>query len=238
MKKLRNYTLTIDLLKHYCVAALKNASQLLEEATLLEINGHYARTYFLAVAAIEETGKANLAFDAQCRNLKESAVVNKIKKSFENHSSKINAAFMPWLKNNANNANSMEKALELMVHLKLGREPSMYTDVSEDEVTVQSPENIIRPIAAKDCVRLACDFHKYSSWHITNNKPIRTTRTQDELFAIKSATFNQMLNNIDFWEFYTDSLKNGLNKFEDTVMTYYNQFFKKQSKYKSKHDDM
>jgi len=73
-QKNRNYTLTPELLQQYHEAALANARALLEEAALLLRYGHHARAYFLAVATIEETGKAVQAFDSMGRNLKDSAV--------------------------------------------------------------------------------------------------------------------------------------------------------------------
>jgi len=67
--------LTPELLREYSGAALDNASELLAEATLLLQHGHRARSYFLAVASIEETGKALMAFDGQGRNLADPVVV-------------------------------------------------------------------------------------------------------------------------------------------------------------------
>ena len=61
--------MTADLLRAYSEAALRNADELLVEASLLRDHGHMARAYFLAVACIEEAGKALHAFDAQNRNL-------------------------------------------------------------------------------------------------------------------------------------------------------------------------
>ena len=74
-------SLTPALLRAYSAAALQNASELLEEALLLRDNGHMARAYFLAVACIEETGKALQAFDAQNRNMSDPAVCTKLKDS-------------------------------------------------------------------------------------------------------------------------------------------------------------
>ena len=50
--------LTPQLLRDYSLAALANASELVAEALVLYKHGHFARAYFLAVASIEETGKA------------------------------------------------------------------------------------------------------------------------------------------------------------------------------------
>jgi len=80
------FKFTVDLLREYSAAALHNANELLREASLLCTNGHAARAYFLAVASIEETGKALQAFDAQGRNLADSAVSAKLRRSMEDHS--------------------------------------------------------------------------------------------------------------------------------------------------------
>lgn len=85
----KNFRFTPEVLREYSEAALKNASELVEEASLLYAHGHVARAYFLAVASIEETGKALLAFDAQGRNLADSAVTSKLKRAMEDHSQKI-----------------------------------------------------------------------------------------------------------------------------------------------------
>jgi AbiV family abortive infection protein len=155
MRKFRDYELTIQLLQKYSAASIQNASELLDEASLLATNGHKARAYFLAIASIEETGKAQISFDAQGRKLNDSAVASKVRKSFEDHSTKITAAFTPWLLASSDVEKSAKVAIQLMVDLKFGREPSMYTDVHEDGVSVQSPSVVIRPKAAEDCVRLA-----------------------------------------------------------------------------------
>lgn len=210
---------------------MQNASELGEEAALLEANGHQARAYFLAVASIEETGKAQLAFDAQGRKLTDSAVASKVRKSFENHSSKITAAFAPWLLASSNVASSAKAAIQLMVDLKFGREPSMYTDVQQDGVTVQSPSGVVRAKAGQDCVRLARDCLTHARRHVEGTEPVTTTPAQDEFFAMKSGVTREMLNTEDFWEFHIDRLKAGSTRLENTVVAYHKQYFQKQAKY-------
>ncbi|MDQ3565341.1 MAG: AbiV family abortive infection protein [Pseudomonadota bacterium] len=229
--------LTVDLLQRYSLAALQNAAELLEEAALLEAQGHQARAYFLAVASIEETGKAHLAFDARSRDLANSAVASKVRKSFEDHSSKITAAFTPWLLASSDIASSAKAAVQLMVHLKIGREPSMYTDVGEDGVTVQSPSTAVRPYAARDCIRLARDCHAHARRHIETKERTKTTRAQDQFFAMKPSVARQMLNTEDFWQFHIDRLKAGHNKFEESVILYHGQYYQRQVKYNLKPPD-
>ena len=54
------FRFTVELLREYSVASLNNAEELIEEASLLYERNHIARAYFLAVASIEEIGKALL----------------------------------------------------------------------------------------------------------------------------------------------------------------------------------
>jgi len=60
-----SFRFSLDTLKNYSEAALRNSEALLEEARLLLQNEHFARAYFLAVSSIEETGKAAQTFAAQ-----------------------------------------------------------------------------------------------------------------------------------------------------------------------------
>ena len=101
MGSLHTPKLTPALLRDYSTAALNNAGELLEEASLLQKAGHMARAYFLAVACIEETGKALQAFDAQNRNMSDPAVCTKLKAGMEQHAQKINYALSLWALNSA-----------------------------------------------------------------------------------------------------------------------------------------
>lgn len=78
MIKVRKYKLTVPLLTSYHKTAIENAKELLEESKFLLSKGYNARAYFIATIAIEESGKAYLAFDAMGRNLNDGAVCNKL----------------------------------------------------------------------------------------------------------------------------------------------------------------
>ena len=233
MQKVRAYALNTALLQRYSRAALDNAVELLAEASLLEANGHQARAYFLAVASIEEMGKASLAFEAQGRNLSDPAVAAKLRKSFEDHSSKITAAFMPWLLACTDVASSVKNAIRLMVDLKFGREPSMYVDVGEDGVSVHSPSFAVRTNAASDCVRLARDCLAHVQRHIATRTPTKASAAQDRFFAMKGSVTRQMMNTEDFWEFHIDRLKAGHGELEVSVTTYHDTYFSKRATYKN-----
>jgi AbiV family abortive infection protein len=180
------FKFTVELLKNYSTAALQNAAELLEEATLLSENGHAARTYFLAVASIEETGKALQAFDAQGRNLADSAVTARLRRSMEDHSQKITSAFTAILLSSPDVRKAVMPIVEVMIHLKRGREPSMYTDIRYSKSTVQMPSAMVRDVAAKDCIRLARDCLRHACKHIAEKTPEVRSGDDDQLFAMKS----------------------------------------------------
>jgi len=232
MQKVRAYALNATLLQRYSQAALDNAVELLAEASLLEANGHQARAYFLAVASIEEMGKASLAFEGQGRNLNDPAVAGKLRKSFEDHSSKITAAFLPWLLACTDVASSARNAIQLMVDLKFGREPSMYVDVSEDGASVHSPSLAVRTNAASDCIRLAGDCIAHVQRHIATRAPTKASAAQDRFFAMKSSVTRQLMNTEDFWKFHIDRLKAGQGELEVSVTTYHDTYFSKRATYK------
>jgi AbiV family abortive infection protein len=157
--------LTSDLLLAYADSALINSSDLLTEASLLLNNGHNARAFFLAISSIEETGKALHAFDAQLRNLNEPAVSTRLKVCLENHRQKITYALGIWALNDTNPRAALEKALDLILHLAHGREPSMYSDLRIAPDRVQTPREVVRDVSARDCVRLAEACHANARRH-------------------------------------------------------------------------
>jgi AbiV family abortive infection protein len=161
-----------------------------------------ARAYFLAVASIEETGKGLQAFDAQKRNLSDPAVTAKLKVGMGKHAQKINYAFSAWIESSQNAREAIETAIDLMTHLRRGREPSMYSELRTDPDRAQLPRDIVRAEAARDCVSLARDCVAHAISRITDKDPPPVTRAQDRLFTMKSAQFQKILNTADFWWYY------------------------------------
>lgn len=212
--------LTPELLQLYSAAALRNAHDLRDEASLLCDHGHMARAYFLAVACIEETGKSLFAFDSQNRNLTDPGVCAKLKKSMESHADKINYALCMWAFSSADQRKALKIALNLVYHLKHGREPSMYSDLRSEPDRVQAPREIVRDEAARDCVKLATDCLVYACRHVTEKTPVSFTRDQDRLFTMKSARFQEMLNTEDFWWFYISRLETGQQDIAEAVLAY------------------
>jgi AbiV family abortive infection protein len=149
--------LTLKLLRAYSEAALTNANELVQEASLLYANGHLARAYFLAVAAIEETGKGLLAFDAQGRNLADPRVSTALKRAMETHRDKIVAAFIGWLPVSLLSGEDNMSVVNSMIDLISGREPSMYTDIHPDGSKIQIPSERVRDAEARECVHRATD---------------------------------------------------------------------------------
>lgn len=232
MRKIRAYALTHVLLEAYQTASLANARELLDEARLLLDNSHFSRAYFLALAAIEEAGKAYIAFDAKGRNLRDEGLCNKIKESLEDHSNKITSAFLGWLSFSNNPRDAIKTSVDLMLHLKRGREISMYIDVKSDGKTLSMPREIIRPIAARDCTRLAEDCIKHTELYINNNQPSKRSSCEDKLLCIKQKTLMEMLNTEDFWEYYIYQLEHGNHECGQVVVTYHDGYYKKKKLFK------
>lgn len=221
------FRFTIELLREYSAAALKNAAELLEEASLLLEKGHSARAYFLAVASIEETGKALQAFDAQGRNLADSAVTAKLRRSMEDHSQKITAAFTAILLASPNIHEAVMPAVELMIHLKRGREPSMYTDIRYTDSKIRIPSAMVRDVAARDCVRLARDCLTYARKHVAEKKPEIRSHAEDQFFSMKSSQLQKMANTEGFWRYYIAQLQAGNKDFAAAVVAYQRDYFSK-----------
>ena len=112
--------LTPSLLRSYSEAALRNADELLAEASLLRDHDHFARAYFLAVACVEEAGKAMLAFDAQNRNLSDPGVCTKLKKSMESHGEKANYALSSWALSSSDPHEALKVACDLIIEFSMG----------------------------------------------------------------------------------------------------------------------
>ena len=216
--------ITAELLRQYSDASLCNASELLDEASLLAASSHHARAYFLAVAAIEETGKSLLAFDSQGRNLRDPAVTRKLQKSMEDHQSKIRAAFTGWLMASPVIRDVVMPMIGLMIDLQHGREPSMYTEIRGNTATVQSPTQVVREIAARDCVRLASQCLAYARKHVSETTPRQWTRQEDELFAMKSTEYQKIMNTENFWWYYIAQAESGQKDFSQSVVRYRKEF--------------
>lgn len=212
--------LTASLLHSYSEAALHNADELLVESLLLRDHDHMARAYFLAVSCIEETGKALLAFDSQHRNLTDPAVCKKLKTSMESHGQKINYALSIWAFNSPDPREAFKEALDLIFQVKHGREPSMYSDLRTDPDRVQTPREIVRATAARDCIRLAENCLVHAHCHVGEKMSAKFTTAQDRLFTMKPAKFQEMLSMEDFWWYYISCMEAGQQDIAEAVLGY------------------
>lgn len=220
MGSLHTPKLTADLLCAYSEAALCNADELLVEASLLRDHDQMARAYFLAVACIEETGKALQAFDGQNRNLSDPAVCTKLKTGMESHAQKINYALSMWALSSSDPRDALKVALDLILQLKRGREPSMYSDLRTEPDRAQTPREIVRADAARDCVRLAENCLTHARRHMREKTPLNFTSAQDKLFTMKSAKFQKMLNTEDFWWYFISRMEAGRQDLAEAVLGY------------------
>jgi AbiV family abortive infection protein len=234
--KNRDYQLTPGLLQQNRDAALANAQEWLDEATLLLQHEHRARAYFLAVASIEEVGKAVQAYEGMGRNLKDSAVATRLKVQFDDHEQKISSAFHPWLPG-LQGSSSLLQALDeitgLILNVQHGREPAMYTDIHIDGPSVLTPSVSIRPKTAESCVRLARDVLAWVRPYVAQTAPLVKTRAQDALFALRPFVWLKMANTKDFWEYYLSRSQYGDMAIETAATQYHKDYFSKGLQFKA-----
>lgn len=203
------------------VASLDNATALVEEADTLLSAEHFARAYFLAIAAIEEVGKSVLAFGAAGRNLADRQVLKKTWNNLLDHKSKIIAAFGPSLSltQRENMKDALDTSLALMGNLRRGREPSMYTGVLADS-SIQSPKDLVRPIAARDAVRLARHCLARAKEHSAKSEPAATTAASDFFYTLSSSKIQEIISQEKFSLFYLERTKDGNFSLEEAVYAF------------------
>jgi len=221
------FRFSLDALKKYSGAALRNAKALLDESHLLLKNGHFARAYFLAVSSIEEIGKAAQTFAAQGRDLSDLGVTAKLVRSTESHSEKISAAFVAWINAGDNVRESLMAAVDLMIDLKRGREPAMYSVVNRISGELFEPKDVVRPRAAHDCVKIAVSCLAHTRTQLTDQDPVEFTVAQDKMYAMNSGKVNKLFNNEDFWWFFIDCLEKDKKDLAEAVIEYQTSFVAK-----------
>lgn len=199
-------------------AALTNAEELLQEADALLSAKHHARAYFLAVASIEEVGKSAIAFNAAGRNLSDQKIANAVRKKLLDHKSKIISAFAPslHLTNNGSLPEAMETAMGLIGDLRRGREPSTYTEILPDG-SVRVPSDIVRPVAARDVVRLAEHCLGRARSYIPGSTPPRASVANDFFYWQSAAKLQEIMSHAQFSDFYLDRIKSGAASLEEAI---------------------
>lgn len=222
-----------ELLHKYLDAALINASDLLIEATTLLTQERYARAYFLACAAMEETGKGYIAFSAMGRNLNNLGVQTAVKKSFEDHRSKIISAMICLIMTKKITKEKTEKFIDISSHLIIGREKSMYVDVNEkNEIT--TPSQIVRPKASFDAVRLAKDCLETTGEYILSNEPDQFTAAQDKFLCINKKKMFDMVNTRNFWDYCLEQLEHkNTNDIIDIFVKYHDEYYCKKKSFEN-----
>ena len=216
MRKLSKQTLL-----KLSAAALGNAVALVSEAEALLASEHFARAYFLAVASVEEVGKSALAFNAAGRNLDDQQVVKKTWNNLLDHKSKIIAAFGPSLQltQKDNLTEALETSLELMGDLRRGREPSMYTSILADG-SVQCPKEIVRPVAARDAVRLAQHCLARAQQHLPNKEPQATSVASDYFYTLSGTKIQEIMAQPEFSSFYMARIQGGDISLEGAIYAF------------------
>ena len=96
----------------------------------------------------------------------------------------------------------------------------MYSDLRSAPDRVQTPREVVRDIAARDCVTLAANCLAYAHRHVIEKTPARFTIAQDRLFTMKSVKFQKLLNTEDFWWYYISQMEAGQQDIAETVLGY------------------
>lgn len=223
-KKPRGYPLSSQLLAEYRDAAIVNAGELIAEATTLLAGGHHARAYFIAVAAIEEIGKAVQAAQGLGRNLSDPAVRTRLQNQFEDHSNKVTSAFIPWMLASTDLRSEVMDFVNTAIDLQNGRQPSMYVNINPETLVVITPRAAVPQKAAYNSVALAKAILEQAR-PFTQATPQTYTREQDMMFALGSKTFIKMSNTADFWEYYIARMESGDKALENAVADYHQKYF-------------
>jgi AbiV family abortive infection protein len=210
-----------DELRQLTDAAMDNARELLTEAELLNNAGHYARGYFLGVAALEEVGKALIAFNARGRNLNNQKVAARIKGNLLEHKAKVIAAFTGaiGIAEKDRLEATINVAMELISTIRHGREPSMYTALHQDG-TIQRPSAVVRPVAAQNLVRLAGDCLQGALEFMRTHSPNTTSEASDHFFTMKPERVRSIMHEPEFSPFYLARIHQGNVALEEAIFEY------------------
>jgi len=235
MKKERPYNITLEILGEYQKYALENAFELVEEAQTLLEQKHFARAYYLGIAALEESGKAFLAFLSKGRNLNDPGIQRKIKANFEDHRSKILSSLGCLLNCTNKTKDEINYFIEIAFALEVGREQAMYVDIS-DTGTAILPKNSISKINATDCLRLARAALDATVEYISTNSSKNYSPYEDKLFCIRTEKLFTIMNSSDFGTYLHDLVTCDSSMFDLTraLVKYHDEFFSKGKLYSQK----
>lgn len=131
-----------------------------------------------------------------------------------------------WALSSPQPTDLLKIAMDLIFHIKKGREPSMYSDLRAASSRAQTPGEVVRDSAARDCVRLARNCLAYAQRHVVERTPTKFTTAQDRLFTMKSAKFQELLNTEDFWWYYISRMEVGQDDIAEAVLGYERDYIK------------
>ena len=155
----------------------------------------------------------------------------------EDHSQKITAALTPMLLSSPNPAKALMSLVGLMIDVKNGRQPSMYTDINYLDSKVYVPRDVVREPVAVDCLHLGRDcldaVHKY----LTGNSPQFRSVADDAVFAMKPDHFQKILNTEGFWHYYIAKQEARVHDFSEVVVSYQREYSSKGRTYERTADD-
>lgn len=114
---------------------------------------------------------------------------------------------------------ALDTSLELIGDLRRGREPSMYTSVLTDG-SIQSPRNLVRPVAARDAVRLAKHCLDRAQRYLPNKEPPPTSLASDFFYTLSSNKIQEIMAHQDFSLFYLERIKGGNISLEDAIYAF------------------
>lgn len=241
-KPTRTYPITLESLATYQLAAMRNAVALVEEAQVLLKAEHYARAYFLAESAIEEAGKAAIAHFAKGRNLTAPGVQARLRIEFEDHGAKVRAAFFAYIIRLLNQdpkrlREELEPVFKTTSALLRGREGAMYADFRNDGSTY-APADVVRPTAARDCVRLALKCTFETTELVNGPAPTRFSTADDKWFELGPKQV-KVWKEDDFGEYLLHYIeKHGaVFSMAEAVTTYHDAYLCRGRKFKPTRDE-
>ncbi|MBA4336412.1 hypothetical protein C0416_01375 [bacterium] len=133
-------------------AAHNNAIDLLKESKILFEAKHYPRSYFLALTALEELSKSQMAADVYTSYIK----ADKFYKHYSKHNKKLNR--IEWAHSDAIEfayylRDKYGEQIEIKKPSIKKRMQSLYVDIGENE-SLQTPNNTINKQDAEEMIHI------------------------------------------------------------------------------------
>lgn len=111
----------------------------------------------------------------------------------------------------------------------------MYTDVDYEGGEIKKPKELVRDVAAKDCIRLAKHCYYKTQEYLQTKKPTKRDRHDDSFYSMKKAQVKQLFNNVDFWWYYIAKLEAGECEISKSVVDYQREYLSKGLKFKNEY---